>query len=376
MTAHALQLWSRWMIEASWQIALWVSVVALVDRCLRRRLRPSLRGALWSAALIKCVLPPGQAAAWSPVTWLRGRWFGGGAAASPELAGSSTDFSTAAASTMTTVAFVVWALGLAAILSWSLWRGARLRARIVASSEPAPKTLCAAARRAADTLGMRRLPELRVGAGLPGPGVFGARRPIVFLPRALQQELPSAMLEHVLLHELAHVRRRDGWRDRICRSLAALYWFHPAAWLLCRRIAAFREIACDAAVGRALGQRRQAYRLTLLRLAEGWSRGDLPAWSGFSGGTLVDRLRWLGRDGVEPGPWRRTRPAALFAAVLLLFAPMGALKRTVARVSPEVQAQAQANLDALARGERVSSLRLWYSAFALQAAESADAAEE
>ena len=49
----------------------------------------------------------------------------------------------------------------------------------------------------------------------------------------------------VLLHELAHVRRRDWLSHRFADLVCALYWFHPLVWLTARRLRAEGEIACD-----------------------------------------------------------------------------------------------------------------------------------
>jgi len=116
--------------------------------------------------------------------------------------------------------------------------------RLSQSSEPvfdAP-TLALASECAA-ALGLARTPALR-SAGAPVPMTWGWRRPVVLLPDGAR-DWTEGRLRAVLLHELAHVRRRDWLSHRFADLVCALYWFHPLVWLTARRLRAEGEIACD-----------------------------------------------------------------------------------------------------------------------------------
>lgn len=76
------------------------------------------------------------------------------------------------------------------------------------------------------------------------PMTWGVRHPSILLPRAAQnwteQEIRSA-----LLHELAHVSRRDCLLQLFVQLTCAVYWFHPLVWLASRNVHFERERACD-----------------------------------------------------------------------------------------------------------------------------------
>jgi beta-lactamase regulating signal transducer with metallopeptidase domain len=80
---------------------------------------------------------------------------------------------------------------------------------------------------------------------LDAPAALGFGRPVVALPRDQVRQLSEEQLRHVVLHELAHVRRRDDWRTLAEHLLAAAAWINPAVQLACRQAAVAREMACD-----------------------------------------------------------------------------------------------------------------------------------
>ncbi len=99
------------------------------------------------------------------------------------------------------------------------------------------------------------------------PMAVGFFRSAVILPAWLPAQVSDEELNQILLHEIAHLRRRDGWSNLAQKLLQALLFFHPAAWWIAGRVSLEREMACDDAVLRATGSPR-AYAQCLARLAE------------------------------------------------------------------------------------------------------------
>jgi beta-lactamase regulating signal transducer with metallopeptidase domain len=99
-------------------------------------------------------------------------------------------------------------------------------------------------------LGLRRRVRLLVGSESAMPMTWGWRRPVVLLPS-------TAPLWHadrrrdVLLHELAHVVRRDCPSQLVAQVACALHWYNPLVWLAAARLRAERERACDDVVLRS-----------------------------------------------------------------------------------------------------------------------------
>jgi hypothetical protein len=99
------------------------------------------------------------------------------------------------------------------------------------------------------------------------PMAAGFLQPAVIFPQTLLAEIAEPELDYVLLHELAHVGRRDDWTNLLGRLASAVLVFHPVAVWVLRRIQREREIACDDWVVAATGSAVQ-YAFTLGHLAE------------------------------------------------------------------------------------------------------------
>jgi hypothetical protein len=112
----------------------------------------------------------------------------------------------------------------------------------------------------------RRPPRLVVGDPAVGPHVVGIARPIIVIPPALLDE--PGLLRAALLHELAHVRRRDALARIIQVFANAVFFFWPVVRLVSRRLDLAREAACDAWALDAGGVSRPAYARLLVRMAQ------------------------------------------------------------------------------------------------------------
>jgi beta-lactamase regulating signal transducer with metallopeptidase domain/Tol biopolymer transport system component len=182
------------------------------------------------------------------------------------------------------------------------------------------------ARLLADTaqrLRLRRLPRVVVSQRVESPAVFGVFRPVLLLPARGTEDLSPREAEHILLHELAHLKRRDLQVHACCIALQVIYWFNPLLYLVRRQLQHLRELCCDATVAGILKEGTKDYCQTLLETAEWLLRKPRARGIGFLGlvenpSRLLARLQWL-QKGPSRHPRLRMATALLVGGLMFAF---------------------------------------------------------
>jgi beta-lactamase regulating signal transducer with metallopeptidase domain/HEAT repeat protein len=159
----------------------------------------------------------------------------------------------------------VWAAGTLLVLGWivvGLVGVRRLRRRAQPVRDP---EWLSEAYDAAWLLDITRPVTLLRGDRTATPMTWGMVWPTVLLPEAAEEWSPERR-RMVLLHELAHVRRKDCLTQLVAHLACALFWFHPLVWYAARQLRVERERACDDLVVRS-GASAADYADHLLQVA-------------------------------------------------------------------------------------------------------------
>ena len=121
--------------------------------------------------------------------------------------------------------------------------------------------------------GMRRQVEVLLHDDVEVPFTSGFFRPAILLP-ADASTWSELELQHVLVHELEHIKRGDWLVQVLVRTVCAFYWFQPLVWIAWRQICLEAERACDDAV--VISNERTAYAEQLVNLAKSLSNTLAP----------------------------------------------------------------------------------------------------
>lgn len=242
-----------WLVNMSLLASVTGTVVWLVSRC--KRIPRRFAGVLWAVPFVRMWLPFGLAGKYSAVALLmqlRGvsvpwpvhhafAWSNFVMAADRYF---PLHFITPQAHTLFTVAGTVWlAVALALVLTVSV---------VYFTTKAAVKD----AQHLQD--------EVYLSDKVSAPAVYGVFRPRIVLPR----QYPPPQLHCILLHERAHVKRRDNLRRLLAVYTACLHWFNPLAWLFLSAYLKDLELACDEAALRCSdAAERKEYAKTLLQCA-------------------------------------------------------------------------------------------------------------
>lgn len=190
-------------------------------------------------------------------------------------------------------------------------------------------------RRLSEYLRHEDVAEVRIGP-VSTPFTCGVLRPMILLP-ANAIDWDESRLCTVLLHESAHVRRRDCLAKYIAQAARALLWWNPLAWIIATRLNHEQELACDDAV-LAAGVPADAYAATLLDVARECS-GSLVLGCSMGanyGGALRERFAHLFEW--RPEATHSTRRIAMAIPLLLALMTGVSCAEKIYKIGPGIAA--------------------------------------
>lgn len=101
------------------------------------------------------------------------------------------------------------------------------------------------------------------------PISFGCRTPYIILPCRTVKDFSDKEIEHIILHELTHIKNRDIWINLLSCIEQLIYWFNPIIWWAFSKMKRDREAYCDWTVLNiySTNEERLCYGDTLLQFA-------------------------------------------------------------------------------------------------------------
>jgi len=214
---------------------------------------------------------------------------------------------------------VIWLLGSALLLLWmmlglaySWWLSRRAR-------PPDSPQLEDRFRWALEKVGLRPGVALVESESLRIPVVFGFIRPRVILPTRANR-WSEDRLRAVLLHESAHIRRKDLVFQFLAKLTCALYWFNPLTWLIERRLFLAGERAADDQVIRQdVSPADYAEHLMETSVELGTERNPIWATAAMAEGTAFkDRILSILDPNIRRGEPNMSSQAAVTLSALAL----------------------------------------------------------
>lgn len=166
--------------------------------------------------------------------------------------------------------------------------------------------------------------RLRTSPSDAGPLTWGVLRPVVLLPKS-SVTWPRERLMSVLLHEAAHVRRKDCLARLIAVGSCALYWPNPLVWMAARLMRRDAESAADDAVLTA-GIRPTHYAEHLVGLARAYGGTSFAALAMAERSMLDARVKAI-LDPAQPRCGVTTMDVLKIAALGLTMTSVLALSR-------------------------------------------------
>ena len=310
-----------------WQGAIVAAATALVLRAMQRS-RPQMRyRALWAAMLSIVVLPV------VPALWAIGGPVPQGAV---QLSSFDPVMSLPAA---------WWTSSAVLFGAWAVWCGvfsARVAAAVVAlrrakrACEPFPahvETRLASWNRLRQS---GRQTELVLSSSVRSAAVLGGRRPVIAIAPALLQHLDDRELDRIVVHEWAHVQRRDDLAQVPQLLVRVLAGWHPAVWWCDRQLRLERELACDDTAVAQTGSTKE-YAACLARVASlpAARVQRLPVAVGLSSSVLRRRIvRILRFDRLSPRRAGVAGPAVAATVLLLIALSVGNVRAFIDELPP------------------------------------------
>ncbi|MBR6521522.1 MAG: M56 family metallopeptidase [Oscillospiraceae bacterium] len=196
----------------------------------------------------------------------------------------------AASVNMMGVLAIIWCLGIAALLIYSIYTYIKLKRRL--------------------STAVLLQDNIRQASGIRSPFILGFIRPQIYVP----YHLSDGEMDYVLAHERFHLKRRDHIIKPLAFLILVLHWFNPLVWLAFYLMVRDMEMSCDEKVLSRDESIRKDYSSTLLSFAAGRSF-PAPSPLSFGEGSVKSRIKNI-LNWKKPALWLTVAAIVICAAVI------------------------------------------------------------
>ncbi len=357
------QIWLQWMGSMFWQVSLLIIIVTALDTLIRKWAWPQLRYALWALVFIKLIIPPAWEMPTSIVSWLQPQvekrvsvqigisnedvnstnalLLHDDVKDAPPVSNQNT-ISThnntkeviAEAFTWKTWFLFGWISGMILFIFLLTRKSRHFRNwRREQSLVDIPEWHKELVQKTCKNLKIKTVPAVIISKDIKSPAVYGIIKQHLILPEGYMEKLSREQAEHVLIHELFHLKRGDLLVHWFCIALQIVYWFNPLLIWARRKMRYICEICCDLSVANVLREKTSAYRETLLHSARELFAESMEPGLGFLGifeepFRLVPRLKWLEKRSWENRKRRITATILSTLFMVICIMPMAGISQT------------------------------------------------
>jgi beta-lactamase regulating signal transducer with metallopeptidase domain len=185
----------------------------------------------------------------------------------------------------------------------------------------------------AEQLGLQKAIKVLRSNRVTVPMTWGIWRPLVLLPEEAS-DWSMACSRIVLLHELAHIKRRDCLTQLVAQLACAVYWFNPLVWSAAKRLRIERELACDDQVLET-GTRASVYASHLVDIASSYEASGFasPMTVGMACSQLEDRVVAILNPHIKRRSVNRWRVLSACVMAFCLVVPLAVIQPWVSAAS-------------------------------------------
>ncbi len=341
------QIWWQWMGNMFWQVSLLIILITALDMVIRKWAWPQVRYALWALVFIKLIISPEWQMPTSIVSWIQPQveeQISFKVDMSDKIEESSVNFVppdediiipfTTEQMSWKSFALMTWLSGMFVFAFMLLRKMFKFRKMYrVDENSDIPDWFNELIAKTAARLRLKNIPSVIFSEDAKSPAVYGVLKPVLLLPDGYLEQLSREQAEHVLIHELCHLKRGDLLVHWFCIVVQIVYWFNPLLIWTRRQMRHVCEICCDLSVANVLREKTASYRETLLHSARELFAENMQPSLGFLGifeepFRLVPRLKWLEKKSWEN---RKRRLAVTICTTLFMIIcvmPMAGISQT------------------------------------------------